>query len=237
MTNSTGVKQFESDYYPQGSQRVITATKDSLLKFQAKQLDTESGLENAARLYNPATARFLSVAAKPAKKTPTPQALNKVSAPAATPLSTLISSVGSILGAFRSALSSYRQCAQTAMDFGGSDFASGGPARSWVEILCGLPDPGPSGFDSAPSVFTCTCEGGASTGFLLSRCGAVCTCTDNIEKQFVTSFSRLGDVLPLCRSFKCPKSFEATKTSQQIEILGFGFTIDHITITPGTCLF
>ena len=84
MTNSTGVKQFESDYYPQGGQRAITATKDSLLKFQAKQLDTESGLENAARLYSSATGRFLSVAAKPAKKTPHPQALNKVSAPAAT---------------------------------------------------------------------------------------------------------------------------------------------------------
>ena len=140
MTNSTGVKQFESDYYPQGGQRVITATKDSLLKFQAKQLDTESGLENAARLYSSATGRFLSVGAKPAKKTTTPQALNKVSAPAATPLNTFTSSVGSILSSFQSSLSSYRQCAQTVWSLGlvstnGHEIDDG-----WVEILCGVPD-------------------------------------------------------------------------------------------------
>jgi hypothetical protein len=159
MTNSTGVKQFESDYYPQGSQRVITATKDSLLKFQAKQLDTESGLENAARLYNPATARFLSVAAKPAIKTPHPQALNKVSAPAATPLNSFTSSVGSILSSFRSSLSSYRQCAQTVWGLGlvstnGHEIDDG-----WVEILCGVPefnliDPNPSSLVSCKGILS-----------------------------------------------------------------------------------
>jgi hypothetical protein len=172
MTNSTGVKQFESDYYPQGSQRVITATKDSLLKFQAKQLDTESGLENAARLYSPATARFLSVAAKPAIKTPHPQALNKVSAPAAKPLNALTSSVGSILGAFRSALSSYRQCAQTAMDIGGSDFLSGfGDAGSFVELLCGQPD--------FSNIATTPCFGLLSSGiFQGTICGYEVSCQD-----------------------------------------------------------
>jgi hypothetical protein len=142
MTNSTGVKQFESDYYPQGGQRVITATKDSLLKFQAKQLDTESGLENAARLYSSATGRFLSVAAKPAIKTPQPQALNKVSAPAAKPLNKTTSSIAAILLALRAALSQYRQCARNVETlFGDSDFLGDfGDAASWVEIICGLPD-------------------------------------------------------------------------------------------------
>ncbi|MGC2745492.1 MAG: hypothetical protein WA672_20170, partial [Candidatus Angelobacter sp.] len=142
MTNSTGVKQFESDYYPQGGQRAITATKDSLLKFQAKQLDTESGLENAARLYSSATGRFISVAAKPASKTPNPQALNKVSAPAAKPLSAFSSSVGSVLGSFRSALSSYTQCRRNAIELANSDpfLDFFGPPDSWGEILCGPPD-------------------------------------------------------------------------------------------------
>ncbi|MGB8128998.1 MAG: hypothetical protein WCG81_04340 [Candidatus Angelobacter sp.] len=142
MTNSTGVKQFESDYYPQGGQRAITATKDSLLKFQAKQLDTESGLENAARLYSSATGRFLSVAAKPAKKTTTPQALNKVSAPAASPLNTFTSSVGSILGAVRSALSAYRQCANTVYNLGLVSTRDDEVDDGWVELLCGVPDLG-----------------------------------------------------------------------------------------------
>jgi YD repeat-containing protein len=141
MTNSSGVKQFESDYYPQGGQRVITATKDSLLKFQAKQLDTESGLENAARLYNPATARFLSVAARPASKTHNPQALNKVSATAATPLNSFTSSVGSILSSFQSSFSSYRQCAQTVWDLG-FVFTDGIQVDDgWVELICGIPEP------------------------------------------------------------------------------------------------
>jgi hypothetical protein len=175
MTNSTGVKQFESDYYPQGGQRAITTTKDSLLKFQAKQLDTESGLENAARLYSSATGRFLSVAAKPAKKTTTPQALNKVSAPAAKPLNAFTSSVGSILGAVRSALSSYRQCTQNAMDLANMDpfLDFFGPPSSWAEILCGPPDFGLGDFVSCTGILIFLPPGPEFQGFGCSY-GVLC---------------------------------------------------------------
>src|SRR6185437_9563105 len=49
MTSTTGVTKFDADYYPQGTPRVVTGTKDVVLKCQGKQLDTESGLTNARR--------------------------------------------------------------------------------------------------------------------------------------------------------------------------------------------
>jgi hypothetical protein len=94
MTNATGVTQFESDYYPHGVQRVITSTKDSLLKFQGKQQDTESGLDNVRRMYSPTLARFLPtrVATVPVKKpkttkgVPAPQSLNPSTLAASNPV-------------------------------------------------------------------------------------------------------------------------------------------------------
>jgi len=231
MTNSTGVKQFESDYYPQGGQRVITATKDSLLKFQAKQLDTESGLENAARLYSSATGRLLSVAAKPAKKTTTPQALNKVSAPAAKPLNAFTSSVGSILGGFRSALSSYRQCAQTAMDFGGSDFGSGGPASSWVEILCGQPDFADLLLGFATDTCDCVTKG---PRLVVVTCQYSCECVSESaagikhhkrDKEF--SAEKLEKECGLRNMIKCPIGITTVTTG--IDIFGLrGIGIQRI---------
>jgi hypothetical protein len=82
MTNTTGITKFESDYYPHGAPRVITSTKDSLLKFQGKQQDTESGLDNVRRMYSPTLARFLptrTASMPPRPKTkgvPPPQSLN-----------------------------------------------------------------------------------------------------------------------------------------------------------------
>jgi YD repeat-containing protein len=90
MTNATGVTQFESDYYPHGAARVITSTKDSLLKFQGKQQDTESGLDNVRRMYSPTLARFLPtrVATVPVKSkgVPAPQSLNPSSLAASNPV-------------------------------------------------------------------------------------------------------------------------------------------------------
>ena len=206
MTNSTGVKQFESDYYPQGGQRVITATKDSLLKFQAKQLDTESGLENAARLYSSATGRFLSVAAKPAKKT-TPQALNKVSAPAATPLNTFTSSVGSILGAFQSALTPYRQCAQTVWSLGLVSTNGHQIDDGWVESLCGVPDFGFLGVSGGPTEWDCQSEGEIFVFNPITRkpvstgvCQYVCAPSDPFAGPFVpiTAFPTFKTLRAAC---------------------------------------
>jgi len=210
---------------------VITATKDSLLKFQAKQLDTESGLENAARLYSSATGRFLSVAAKPAKKTTTPQALNKVSAPAAKPLNAFTSSVGSILGGFRSALSSYRQCAQTAMDFGGSDFGSGGPASSWVEILCGQPDFADLLLGFATDTCDCVTKG---PRLVVVTCQYSCECVSESaagikhhkrDKEF--SAEKLEKECGLRNMIKCPIGITTVTTG--IDIFGLrGIGIQRI---------
>ncbi len=93
MTNSTGITQFETDYYPHGAARVITSTKDSLLKFQGSQLDTESGLINARFMYSAGLARFLpsriaQIPKKPTKKkvVPSPQTLNSTALAASNPL-------------------------------------------------------------------------------------------------------------------------------------------------------
>jgi YD repeat-containing protein len=90
MTNSTGIKKFESDYYPHGGQRPIITTEDSLLKFQGRQRDTESGLDNVRRTYSPATARVLTPAALTTKKKArvlAPKLLNAVSVVKGKPLS------------------------------------------------------------------------------------------------------------------------------------------------------
>jgi YD repeat-containing protein len=90
MASSTGVTKFESDYYPQGAARIITSTKDSLLKFQGKQQDTESGLLSVPHMYNPNLARVLSPVASQVKNRSTllPQALNKMNATAGRPMAT-----------------------------------------------------------------------------------------------------------------------------------------------------
>jgi hypothetical protein len=104
MTNTTGVTQFESDYYPHGAPRVITSTKDSLLKFQGKQQDTESSLDNVRRMYSPTLARFLptriaSIPPKPKTKgVPPPQSLNPGTLAASNPVVHPNSLVGSIIG-------------------------------------------------------------------------------------------------------------------------------------------
>jgi RHS repeat-associated protein len=81
MTDSSGVTRFESDYYPHGGQRVITNTEDSLLKFQGRQRDTETGLDNARRMYSSNIARWLPTRttipkASDGKRVPQPASLN-----------------------------------------------------------------------------------------------------------------------------------------------------------------
>jgi RHS repeat-associated protein len=183
MTTATGATQFESDYYPHGGQRVITATKDTLLKFQGLQHDTESGLENAARLYSSGTGRFLSVAARPARKVSHPQELNKVSAPAAKPLRLSKSTIGGILLLLRAALSQFRQCQQTVDQiFAGGFIDSFGPEDSWVEILCGTPDLGLLSLlggdckqTTQPGPFPDPFEACANNGFVFAGPSMQCT--------------------------------------------------------------
>lgn len=59
MTSTAGVTKFDADYYRHGAPRVVNGTKDVLLKFHGQQLDSESSLMNARRMYSPALARFL----------------------------------------------------------------------------------------------------------------------------------------------------------------------------------
>jgi hypothetical protein len=110
MTNTVGVKQFESDYFPHGAPRPITTTKDVVLKFEAKQLDTESGLSNVRKMYSPTLARFMpgrgaalpqppQPSTKP-KAVPPPQALNSTSLAASNPVlhpDSLVGGIGNIV--------------------------------------------------------------------------------------------------------------------------------------------
>jgi hypothetical protein len=107
MTSATGVTKFDADYYPQGTPRVVTGTKDVVLKFQGKQLDTESGLTNAKRMYSPTLARFLptrvaAVPPKPARKkpVPAPQSLNPGSLATSNPVTQPNSLISSFINLF-----------------------------------------------------------------------------------------------------------------------------------------
>ena len=109
MTNASGVTQFESDYYPQGGQRPITTTVDSLLKFTGIQRDAESGLDNIRRVYDPSLGRVLAarIPASPTKggrSGSNPQKLNQSSAPAGKPQSAGASSPLSLISLFRASI-------------------------------------------------------------------------------------------------------------------------------------
>ncbi len=119
MTNATGVTQFESDYYPHGAARVITNTKDTVLKFQGKQIDSESGLANVRRMYSPTLARFLPshVATIPLKLSrrkavPSPQSVNPGSLASSNPITQPNNLVSSLISLFAPAPGSegHEQC-------------------------------------------------------------------------------------------------------------------------------
>jgi RHS repeat-associated protein len=60
MTDSSGVTQFDSDYYPFGGQRSVVGNEDSPLKFNGKWRDS-TGVDNSfRRFYDPALGRWLS---------------------------------------------------------------------------------------------------------------------------------------------------------------------------------
>jgi hypothetical protein len=79
MTDGSGVTKFETDYTPQGSQRVITNTVDSLLKFNGTQRDTESGLDNSRRPYESSLGRVLPPKQQPQPATQPPPVQSKSS--------------------------------------------------------------------------------------------------------------------------------------------------------------
>ena len=61
VTNSTGAILDQSDFYPFGGERVITASSGNTYKFTGKERDSESGLDNFGARYNSsALGRFLS---------------------------------------------------------------------------------------------------------------------------------------------------------------------------------
>ncbi|MGA2900737.1 MAG: RHS repeat-associated core domain-containing protein, partial [Candidatus Acidiferrales bacterium] len=61
VTNSTGAILDQSDFYPFGGERVITASSGNTYKFTGKERDSESGLDNFGARYNASTmGRFMS---------------------------------------------------------------------------------------------------------------------------------------------------------------------------------
>jgi hypothetical protein len=161
MTSTTGVTKFDADYYPQGTPRVVTGTKDVVLKFQGKQLDTESGLANARRMYSPTLARLLTtrvaaVPPKPARKkpVPAPQSLNPGSLAASNPVTKPNSLISSFINLFAPGGIGTQNPAPCAFYFSVGDEMEHG--------VCGFegpPDPIDPGdlLQFPPKFQTCTC--------------------------------------------------------------------------------
>lgn len=163
MTSTTGVTKFDADYYPQGTPHVVTGTKDVVLKFQGKQLDTESGLANARRMYSPTLARFLPtrVAAVPSKfakkkPVPAPQSLNPGSLAASNPVTQPNSLISSFIDLFAPGGIGSQSPAPCVFYFSVGDEMEHG--------VCGFEGPpDPLGFGDFPlpftiSLTTCSCN-------------------------------------------------------------------------------
>jgi RHS repeat-associated protein len=61
VTNASGTIQDDSDYYPYGSQRVISSASGNTYKFSSKERDSESGLDDfGARYYSSQYGRFMT---------------------------------------------------------------------------------------------------------------------------------------------------------------------------------
>jgi RHS repeat-associated protein len=79
MASSTGITQQESDYYPFGGERIITALAENRFKFTSKKRDVETGLDYSQnRMLSSSLGRWNS--ADPVDGDPAePQSLNKYS--------------------------------------------------------------------------------------------------------------------------------------------------------------
>lgn len=217
MTDSTGVTKFESDYFPQGGQRVINSTKDSLLKFQGLQRDSESGADNAHRMYSSATARFLTpAAAPPTRKATPPQALNKFSNGSSSASFSSPGSVLSLLGLFRGAISQFRQCANTVESVLGGFFTdnAGQVDDGMIELVCGPPATIDIFQDLGIVAMTCDCHPPINgPRFVLDGCRYDCTCVGTsatggiVTGKATGSFSseKLVQACKLRNILLCPK--------------------------------
>jgi len=159
MTDASGVTQFESDYYPQGGQRAVTTTVDSLLKFKGIQRDAESGLDNIRRVYDPSLGRVLAarIPASPTKggrSGSNPQKLNQSNAPAGKPQSVGASSPLSLISLFRASIA--EQTGENGLGCG--EIGAGDPfdGESFVS-LCAWPAPADFSFlDFFGQIWGCT---------------------------------------------------------------------------------
>ena len=77
VTNATGGVVEESDFYPYGTERVITDNLDNTYKFTGLERDTESGLDHTLeRQHSPTLFRWLSPD-RVSGKTGNPQSWNR----------------------------------------------------------------------------------------------------------------------------------------------------------------
>ena len=207
MTNTTGVTQFESDYYPHGAARVITSTKDSLLKFQGKQLDTESGLTNVRRMYSPTLARFLptrvATIPKKTKGVPSPQSLNPESVAAGNPVVQPQSLIGGIIGTLIGLSTPGSEENNPCAAFG-----------CWP----GPPDPLDFLGDLLGGVVSCTCELAGPKQPHVDECLYSCECNDNfIPRTVIFRFKGSGKgpaLKTVCPGIQsCPAHVKAERGS------------------------
>jgi RHS repeat-associated protein len=223
MTNTTGVTKFESDYYPHGATRVITSTKDSLLKFQGKQQDTESGLDNVRRMYSPTLARFLptrvATVPKKSKGVPPPQSLNPGTLAASNPVVHPNSLIGSIIGEIGGLL------------FGSATEGSEGnnPCAPWG-CYPGPPDFADLLFGFATATCDCVTKG---PRLVVLTCQYSCECVSesaggvkHFKKDKEFSAEKIEKTCGLRNMIKCPIGITTVTTG--ISLFGRGIGIERI---------
>jgi YD repeat-containing protein len=223
MTNTTGVTKFESDYYPHGATRVITSTKDSLLKFQGKQQDTESGLDNVRRMYSPTLARFLptrvATVPKKSKGVPPPQSLNPGTLAASNPVVHPNSLIGSIIGGIGGLL------------FGSATEGSEGnnPCAPWG-CYPGPPDFADLLFGFATATCDCVTKG---PRLVVLTCQYSCECVSesaggvkHFKKDKEFSAEKIEKTCGLRNMIKCPIGITTVTTG--ISLFGRGIGIERI---------
>jgi hypothetical protein len=181
---------------------VITSTKDSLLEFQGKQQDTESGLDNVRRMYSPTLARFLptrvATVPKKLKGVPAPQSLNPSTLAASNPIFQPGSLASFFIGLFSPTPGSEgnNPCA----DFG---------------CYPGPPDP----VDAFLDVDTCDCVAQDVKPDLVDACKYTCTCKPHGPGELAFSMRRLKRQCNWTSVTRCPK-FVTAEAEQIISIIG-----------------
>lgn len=202
MTNSTGVTQQESDFYPFGGELAITNNVVNHHKFTSKYRDPETGFDYSFyRMYESNLGRWAS--SDPIRRVAgDPQQLNRYNYVRNSPAKLTDPSGGFIFPCFQ--------------EVGYTDFLGDEEDFPTIDLYCAplffLPRISVSG------PVDCFCEG-VNRQPIVGICVAACECVDDFVTRFVPFAFALLKASPKCRAqISCPLFMNATKTTETISI-------------------